>query len=69
MENGPGLKMYFVLNMGIFQPAMSVYQRVTGLNFFPISGGIGPYLQLARAHFGGSMYIYQHFVDLYVKFG
>ncbi len=29
LENdGPGLKMYFLLNMGIFQPAMLVYQRV-----------------------------------------
>ncbi len=28
MENGPGLKMYFLLKMGIFQPAMLVYQRV-----------------------------------------
>ena len=28
MENGPGLKMCFLLNMGIFQPAMLVYQRV-----------------------------------------
>ena len=27
MENGPGLKMYFLLNIGIFQPAMLVYQR------------------------------------------
>ena len=26
MENGPGLKMYFLLKMGIFQPAMLVYQ-------------------------------------------
>ena len=30
MENGPGWKMYFLLKMGIFQPAMLVYQRVTG---------------------------------------
>ena len=28
MENGPGLKMYFLLEMVIFQPAMLVYQRV-----------------------------------------
>ena len=28
MENGPGMKMYFLFNMGIFQPAMLVYQRV-----------------------------------------
>ena len=28
MENGPGLKMYFPLKMGIFQPAMLVYQMV-----------------------------------------
>ena len=27
MENGFGLKMYFLLNIGIFQPAMLVYQR------------------------------------------
>ena len=26
--NGTGLKMYFLLNMAIFQPAMLVYQRV-----------------------------------------
>ena len=28
MENGPGLKMYFLVRLGIFQPAMLVYQRV-----------------------------------------
>ena len=28
MENGPGLKMYFLLKMGIFQPAMLDYRRV-----------------------------------------
>ena len=28
MENEPGLKMYFLLKMGIFQPAMLGYQRV-----------------------------------------
>ena len=28
IENGPGLKMYSILKMGIFQPAMLVYQRV-----------------------------------------
>ncbi len=28
MENGPGLKMYFLLELGIFQPAMLVYQMV-----------------------------------------
>ena len=28
MANGPRLKKYFVLKMGIFQPAMLVYQRV-----------------------------------------
>ena len=33
MENGPGLKMYFLLNMVIFQPAMLVYQRVVNLKF------------------------------------
>ena len=27
MENGPGLKMYFLLKMGIFQPAMLVKPR------------------------------------------
>ena len=27
-KHGPGLKMYSLLNMGIFQPAMSVYQSV-----------------------------------------
>ena len=28
MENGPGLKMYFLWNMMMIQPAMLVYQRV-----------------------------------------
>ena len=28
LENGPGLKMIFLLKMGIFQPAMWVYHRV-----------------------------------------
>ena len=28
MKNGPGLKMYILLKMGIFQPAMLVYQRL-----------------------------------------
>jgi len=28
MENGPGLKMYFLLKMEICQPAMLVYLRV-----------------------------------------
>ena len=28
LENGHGLKIYFLLNMGIFQPAMLVYWRV-----------------------------------------
>ena len=28
LENGPGWKMYFVLKTGIFQPAMSVFQRI-----------------------------------------
>ena len=36
MENGPGLKMYFLLNMGMFQPAMLVYQRVLFLKMFYI---------------------------------
>ena len=34
LENGPGLKMYFLLKMGIFQPAMLVYQRVTAKEYF-----------------------------------
>ena len=29
------LKMYFLLKMGIFQPAMLVYQRVNKTMFFP----------------------------------
>ena len=29
MEHGPGMKMYFLLKMGISQPAMWVYQRVS----------------------------------------
>ncbi len=33
MEHGPGLKMYFLLKMGIFQPAMLVYQRVYIKNY------------------------------------
>ena len=28
LENGPGLKMYVLLKVGIFQPTMLVYQRV-----------------------------------------
>ena len=28
IEHGPGLKMYFLLKLGTFQPAMLVYQRV-----------------------------------------
>ena len=28
LENGPWMKMYFLLNIGIFQPAMLVYQKV-----------------------------------------
>ena len=28
LENGPNSKMYFLLKMRIFQPAMLVYQRV-----------------------------------------
>ena len=35
MEYGPGLKMYFLLNMGIFQPAMLVYQGDPGGNLWP----------------------------------
>ena len=53
MENGPGLKMYFLLKMVIFQPAMLVYQRVHLVNLYgklvgnstvhPICGGrFGP---------------------------
>ena len=34
MKNGPGWKMYFLLKMGIFQPAMLVYQRVSTI--FPL---------------------------------
>ncbi len=33
LENGSGLKMYFLLKMGIFQPAMLVYQRVSHISF------------------------------------
>ena len=33
MENGPGLKMYFLLKMVKFQPAMLVHQRVPSLPF------------------------------------
>ena len=36
MQNGPGLKMYFLFKMGIFQPAMLVYQRVMNW-FFDVS--------------------------------
>ena len=28
LENGPGWKMYFLLNMGIFQPAMLIHQTL-----------------------------------------
>ena len=28
IEHGPGLKMYFLFSIGIFQRAMLVYQRV-----------------------------------------
>ena len=48
LENGPGLKMYFLLKMGIFQPAMLVYQRVDNTSenlakrgIFAISTGSG----------------------------
>ena len=34
IENEPGLKMYFLLKMVIFQPAMLVYQRVSDLFSF-----------------------------------
>ncbi len=34
MENEPWKKMYFLLNMGIFQPAMLVYQRVGRIGIF-----------------------------------
>ena len=33
MENGPGLKIYFLLKMGSFQPAMLVCQRVDVASF------------------------------------
>ena len=35
MENWPEMKMYFLLKIGIFQPAMLVYQRVCLLHVFP----------------------------------
>ena len=41
MENRPDLKMYFLLNMGIFQPAMLVYQRV----YFSMKASFGSYPQ------------------------
>jgi len=31
MENGPDMKMYFLLKMEIFHPAMFVYQRMNSL--------------------------------------
>ena len=34
MENGPEMKMYFLLKMVIFQPAMFVYQRVVVYTIF-----------------------------------
>ena len=34
LENGPGLKMYFLLKIGIFQPAMLDYQRVVIFGIF-----------------------------------
>ena len=33
MENGPRFKMYFLLKMGIFQPAMLVYRSVLIFSF------------------------------------
>ncbi len=33
MENGPEMKIYFLLKMVIFQPAMLVYQRVPNWNW------------------------------------
>ena len=39
MKHGPGLKMYFLLKMVIFQPAMLVYQKVS---IFHISGAPPP---------------------------
>ena len=39
LENGPEMKMYFLLKIGIFQPAMLVYQRVVKLGSFPQVGG------------------------------
>ena len=50
MENGPGLKMYFVLNMGIFQPAMSVYQRVTGAKYNPYKWRYRPILTTVHVY-------------------
>ena len=39
IESGPGLKMYSLLNMGIFQPAMLVYWKVVRNNC--LYGGVG----------------------------
>jgi len=42
MENGPGLKTYFLLKIGeIFQPAMLVYLRVITLKLKSLSLKIG----------------------------
>ena len=40
MENGPGLKMYFLLKMVMFQPAMLIYQRANKKTYIaPKNGG------------------------------
>ena len=46
MENRPDLKMYFLLNMGIFQPAMLVYQRV----YFFMKASFRSYLAACYQH-------------------
>ena len=40
-NNGPNLKMYFLWKMGIFQPAMLVYQRVIGITTILMSSFVG----------------------------
>ena len=35
MENGPQLRIIFLFNMGMFQPAMLVYQRGSNRTFRP----------------------------------
>ena len=46
MEDGPGMKMFFLLNMGIFQPAMLLYQRIYNITqkknlLIPKAGAVG----------------------------